>query len=205
MLATILCFGTQSIALTFHGDQTGTFAPKMRGDTLVIKYSLQFRFSFRVFDSVTFHTIPQQNDLHAEAATRATAKRMEPSCFEKCDTTKGQEWAGRIYLAGYENGIPDRFVLSYFVTAEDSITSEERFRSDTLAFRDAGGMARYANMGISFASRKDFPDGVKSDIYLPTWRLEDRLGLLNRHSSFWVGYSINHSRTFSLYDYAKLE
>ncbi len=199
---TLVCSPAPALSLQ-DGDITGHFSPKMHDDTLVVTYSLQY--TSYVFDKVTFYTIPHTLDVNAEAGSRSSARTLELDMSSLADTTKGPEWNGRFDLAGYEHGIPQSYVLSWYQKTEDGALDTENVSVDTMGFYPAGDLARYARVGISFATRRDFPDSVQSDAYLPAWRIEDRIGRLSRHSAFWIGYSINHSGTFSLYDYAKTE
>jgi hypothetical protein len=106
-------------------------------------------------------------------------------------------------VVGGEAG-PDRVAAPDRSGAPDSSAA-------AAASRQGGGLLggrhwdRAVDLGISLVRKSDFAPAVRSDAWNLVWGLDDRFGFRIRDWSFRTGYSIHHSRRYTLYDYGRFE
>ncbi len=179
----------------------GEFNPKIKNDSLFIKYDLMIK--REVYDSIQFQLTLNIDNSNTVNTTDTIWKRLEISKSNSDNSITMNSWNGQIIYPNFQDDIPNHYRLRLFYTENENISSNGDVIVVLPFFAIGGG--KKSSVGLGFFTKSGFDPPIHSNANGLVWQLEDRMGRYYRNYSIVFGYSINHSKKFSLYDYGRIE
>lgn len=179
----------------------GSVRTSVKGDTLVVKYD--FGILECSCDSAAL-LLPlsggHQNDtISAIAVKLDTLSMPSKSAYHSC------YWKGEALLPGYGNTPASWYRITVYGNKTPWPTTRKEFVSDRYRIYPDRTFRATTTIGMSFSSRSGFPPPVNASSTATALHFDNRMGYTGRKFSMFVGYTINHSKRFSLYDYGRID
>jgi hypothetical protein len=201
----IILFGSSTAYpfLTILERFSGHITPRMQGDTLIINYYLYSRRD--VYDALDFHLIADSGQASNQSNHDTAWVRLHPITEDTANPKYGREWQGELRLPGNYTYLPKNFELRFHESSRVNNSSGGTDFVSEYAFYPTGVYGGRVNIGIASSIINGFPEPMHSGANSIILHLEDRRGYYNRYYTIFGGYSINYSKKFRLYDFARLE